>query len=113
MAGVVREPHGAVAEELARLRGGKVEVRVKNIGSAPILKQTRFTVDGSKRFEELAGFLRRQLKLETLHVYCCDAFEPAHDEHIADLLSCFGAGSGTPGSQRWLNISYAIEPAFS
>jgi len=74
---------------------------------------TRFTVDGAKRFEELAGFLRRQLKLETLHVYCCDAFEPAHDEHIADLLNCFGAGGGTPGSQRWLNISYAIEPAFS
>mmetsp|Transcript_38702 Transcript_38702/g.82329 ORF Transcript_38702/g.82329 Transcript_38702/m.82329 type:complete len:111 (-) Transcript_38702:98-430(-) len=97
---------GPVAVRLAELRAGKVEVYVKAIGSIPTLRQPRFTIDGTKRFGEIVSFLKGALKLDTLHVYCCDAFEPAQDEVIADLRHCFGAGNK-------LNLSYATEAAFS
>eukprot|EP00415_Alexandrium_ostenfeldii_P002818 UN2818 len=80
---------GLIAARLAELRVGKVEVHVKAIGSTPTLRQPRFTIDGSNRLGELVAFLISTLKLETLHVYCCDAFEPPLDEHIADLWHCF------------------------
>mmetsp|Transcript_70096 Transcript_70096/g.193919 ORF Transcript_70096/g.193919 Transcript_70096/m.193919 type:complete len:111 (-) Transcript_70096:22-354(-) len=103
---IAGETCGPLAARLAELRVGKVEVHVKAIGSTPTLRQPRFTIDGSKRFGELVAFLKGALKLETLHVYCCDAFEPSHDEHIADLRHCFGTGNR-------LSISYSSEPAFS
>merc|ERR1711971_519076 len=97
---------GTVAARLAELRTGKIEVHVKAIGSVATLRQPRFTIDGTKRFGELVSFLKNALKVETLHVYCCDAFEPAYDEYMADLFSCFKTGN-------YLMISYANEPAFS
>eukprot|EP00747_Dinoflagellata_sp_TGD_P196582 gnl/TRDRNA2_/TRDRNA2_66886_c0_seq1.p1 gnl/TRDRNA2_/TRDRNA2_66886_c0~~gnl/TRDRNA2_/TRDRNA2_66886_c0_seq1.p1 ORF type:complete len:107 (-),score=19.96 gnl/TRDRNA2_/TRDRNA2_66886_c0_seq1:66-386(-) len=106
MSEAVVPAQGPVEDYLRKLRAGKVEVHVKAIGSTPTLRQPRFTIDGSKRFGDLAEFLRSSLRLETLHVYCSDAFEPAADECIADLRSCFGVGNR-------LNISYSSEPAFS
>merc|ERR1719231_1191299 len=96
----------AIAAHLLELRQGKVEIHVKAIGSAPTLRQPRFTIDGQKRFKELVAFLKNALKVDSLHVYCCDAFEPMPDECIADLKRCFAI------SNR-LNISYSSEPAFS
>mmetsp|Transcript_63140 Transcript_63140/g.184620 ORF Transcript_63140/g.184620 Transcript_63140/m.184620 type:complete len:107 (-) Transcript_63140:72-392(-) len=106
MAEASPETYGPIAARLVELRVGKVEVHVKAIGSTPTLRQPRFTIDGSKRFGELVVFLKAALKLEVLHVYCCDAFEPPCDEHIADLRSCFGVGGR-------LTLSYSSEPAFS
>uniref|UniRef100_A0A7S1F089 Ubiquitin-like protein ATG12 n=1 Tax=Noctiluca scintillans TaxID=2966 RepID=A0A7S1F089_NOCSC len=97
---------GAIAARLAELRAGKVEIHLKAIGSTPTLRKPRFTIDGSKSFGELTRFIRGALKVESLHVYCCDAFEPSPDERIADLRHCFGVGPK-------LNISYSSEPAFS
>ena len=103
--GNTAEMSGPIAVRLSELRKGKVEVYVKAIGNAPTLRQPRFTIDGSKRFGELVSFLQRTLELETLHVYCCDAFEPTHDEYVAYLQKCFGTGNR-------LSISYSREPAF-
>ncbi|CAE8611599.1 unnamed protein product [Polarella glacialis] len=76
------------------------------IGSTPTLRQPRFTIDGAKKFGELVLFLKGALKLEVLHVYCSDAFEPAPDESLADLRRCFGVGNR-------LSVSYSGEQAFS
>lgn len=92
----------ALDGRLAELRSGKVEVHVKAIGSAPALRQPRFTIDGSKRFVDLVMFLKTSLKLESLHVYCNDAFEPLQDECIADLKRCFGMNGR-------LTLSYSPE----
>merc|ERR1719500_1654662 len=96
----------AIDDRLAELRLGKVEVNFKAIGGAPVLKNQRFTIDGAKTFGELITFLKGSLKMETLHVYCCDAFEPMQDEYIADLKRCFGTGNK-------LNLSYSSAAAFS
>mmetsp|Transcript_91009 Transcript_91009/g.257108 ORF Transcript_91009/g.257108 Transcript_91009/m.257108 type:complete len:110 (-) Transcript_91009:113-442(-) len=103
---VPREASGPIADRLAELRAGKIEIHVKAVGSTPTLRQPRFTIDGTKRFGELVAFLKGALKVDTLHVYCCDAFEPAHDEYINDLWRCFKTGNR-------LSINYASEPAFS
>lgn len=47
-----------VRAHLDGLRQGKVEVHVKAMGSAPALRQPRFTIDGSKRFSKLTSYLK-------------------------------------------------------
>ena len=98
---------GPVLAHLNKLRAGKVEVHVKAMGSAPALRQPRFTIDGCKKFSKLIMYLKEALKLETIYVYCNDAFEPSPDERLSDLQRCFGS------SGNKLNISYAGEQAFN
>lgn len=95
-----------VRAHLDRQRQGKVEVNVKAMGSAPALRQPRFTIDGTKKFSKLTSYLKEALKVETLYVYCQDAFEPSPDECLADLFKCFGSGNR-------LNISYSSDQAFN
>jgi hypothetical protein len=47
-----------VRAHLDRQRQGKVEVNVKAMGSAPALRQPRFTIDGTKKFSKLTSYLK-------------------------------------------------------
>jgi ubiquitin-like protein ATG12 len=75
-----------------RNRGGKVKVHFVAVGSAPILKQTKFQVASDQRFSSLNVFLRKVLKLpdsEALFMYCHSAFVPAPDHLLGDLKDAF------------------------
>ena len=47
-----------VRAHLDRQRQGKVEVNMKAMGSAPALRQPRFTIDGTKKFSKLTSYLK-------------------------------------------------------
>mmetsp|Transcript_62483 Transcript_62483/g.116111 ORF Transcript_62483/g.116111 Transcript_62483/m.116111 type:complete len:109 (+) Transcript_62483:56-382(+) len=91
---------------LQELRGDKVTIQAQNMGAAPIMKDPKFLLRSSKKFADLVTLLKRQLKLETLHVYCCGAFEPDPDESVGDLFNCFAIGNPPA-----LRVSYSLQPA--
>mmetsp|Transcript_48960 Transcript_48960/g.118562 ORF Transcript_48960/g.118562 Transcript_48960/m.118562 type:complete len:94 (+) Transcript_48960:2153-2434(+) len=70
----------------------KVKIHFLAVGSAPILKKTKFQVSRDQRFGSLTQFLRKVLKLQpgdSLFLYLQSAFCPGPDELVGDLDSCF------------------------
>ncbi|VDN18372.1 unnamed protein product [Gongylonema pulchrum] len=74
---------------------GKVEVLLKAVGDAPIMKQTKWTVDENKTVAELTIFLRAYLKLsnaDSLLLYVNQCFAPWPDQTVRNLKECFAHG---------------------
>jgi ubiquitin-like protein ATG12 len=71
----------------------KVKVHFVAIGSAPILKKTKFKIDAHQTFAYLAANLRRTLKLadtkEELFMYLHSSFCPSPDDTLGNLEDCF------------------------
>lgn len=71
----------------------KVKVHFVAVGSAPIMKKTKFLIGSQQRFSSVTTFLRKMLKLDnsgsSLFLYCNSAFAPGPDELVADLRDCF------------------------
>mmetsp|Transcript_772 Transcript_772/g.1322 ORF Transcript_772/g.1322 Transcript_772/m.1322 type:complete len:204 (+) Transcript_772:300-911(+) len=85
----------------------KIKVHLVAVGSAPILKKSKFLMNADDRFAVAIAFLRKVLKLSTsgtsssatgasamasssLFLYVNAAFVPSPDERIGDLFDCFG-----------------------
>jgi ubiquitin-like protein ATG12 len=72
----------------------KVKVHFVAVGSAPIMKKTKFQIGADQRFAAVIAFLRKMLKLpsngSSLFLYCNSAFVPGPDELVGDLKECFG-----------------------
>ncbi|MBW0474824.1 hypothetical protein O181_014539 [Austropuccinia psidii MF-1] len=72
--------------------GGKVVVRFKATGSAPIMKQNFFKITASNRFQTVIAFLRKELALkpaDPVFLYVNSSFSPAPDETVSNLFKCF------------------------
>ena len=71
----------------------KVKVHFVAVGSAPIMKKTKFLIGANQRFSSVTTFLRKMLKLSgsgsSLFLYCNSAFAPGPDELVGDLRDCF------------------------
>src|ERR1700722_12938470 len=66
-----------------------VIVHFKAVGSAPLLKQSKFRVSKDQSFSALADFLRKQLKYtprEPLFLYINSLFAPSMDETLSNLF---------------------------
>lgn len=72
---------------------GKVKVHFVAVGSAPIMKKTKFQISRDQRFVAVTQFLRKMLKMTdsggSLFLYCNSAFVPSPDELVGDLNDCF------------------------
>eukprot|EP00591_Stephanopyxis_turris_P012490 CAMPEP_0195520784 /NCGR_PEP_ID=MMETSP0794_2-20130614/17542_1 /TAXON_ID=515487 /ORGANISM="Stephanopyxis turris, Strain CCMP 815" /LENGTH=159 /DNA_ID=CAMNT_0040650207 /DNA_START=333 /DNA_END=812 /DNA_ORIENTATION=+ len=72
----------------------KVRVHFVAVGSAPIMKKTKFKIDADQQFAYVMASLRRTLKLaddsaDALFLYCHSAFVPSPDQRLGDLNECF------------------------
>jgi ubiquitin-like protein ATG12 len=70
----------------------KVKVHFVAVGSAPILKKTKFQLGAGQRFASVHTFLRKILKLQggsSLFLYLSSSFCPSPDELVGDLDECF------------------------
>lgn len=75
--------------------GGKVEILLKAVGDAPIIKQSKWAVDEQKTVAELTVFLRNYLKLsdnDCLLLYINQCFAPSPDQTVRNLKECFAHG---------------------
>lgn len=48
-----------------QMSAGKVEILLKAVGDAPIMKQSKWVVDSKKTIAELTAFVRQYLKVKT------------------------------------------------
>jgi ubiquitin-like protein ATG12 len=86
----------------------KVKVHFVAVGSAPILKKTKFQIGADQRFTSVISFLRKILKLQTdaaLFLYCSSAFVPAPDQLVGELRDAFAV-------RDELVIQYSIQEAW-
>mmetsp|Transcript_5760 Transcript_5760/g.12685 ORF Transcript_5760/g.12685 Transcript_5760/m.12685 type:complete len:181 (+) Transcript_5760:169-711(+) len=94
----------------------KIKVHLVAVGSAPILKKSKFLMNADDRFAVAIAFLRKVLKLSSstsggsaaassLFLYVNAAFVPSPDERMGDLFDCFG----TRGE---LVIHYSLQEAW-
>lgn len=72
----------------------KVKVHFQAVGSAPILKRSKFQISADQRFAAVHAFLRKILKLHeqpqsNLFLYCQSAFVPGPDTLVGDLRDSF------------------------
>lgn len=87
----------------------KIKVHLVAVGSAPILKKSKFLMNSDDRFVVAITFLRKILKLSpsnsSLFLYVNAAFVPSPEERIGDLFDCFG-------SRGELVIHYCLQEAW-
>jgi ubiquitin-like protein ATG12 len=85
----------------------KVKVHFVPVGSAPIMKKTKFQIGADQRFASVHIFLRKMLKLQgdSLFLYCNSAFCPGPEELVGDLNDCFA-------KRGELIIHYSLQEAW-
>jgi ubiquitin-like protein ATG12 len=86
----------------------KVIIRLKAIGSAPILKHQVFKLSSQNTFLRVVQFIRKELALkesDSIFLYVNSAFIPQNDDLLGDLDKLHG-------TEGQLVINYATNPAF-
>ena len=86
----------------------RVKLHFKAVGSAPLLRKPKLTVNGTEPFHAVQTFLAKQLQLpqtERLFLYCDSAFSPVPTEPVGHLYACFGRGGE-------LVVNYATTGAY-
>jgi ubiquitin-like protein ATG12 len=86
----------------------KVKVHFVAVGSAPIMKKTKFQIAADQRFSSVTAFLYKMLKLPSssaLFLYCSHAFVPGPESLLADLTDCFSV-------RDELIIHYSLQEAW-
>lgn len=104
----------AAEDPFRKSRDFKVVVSFHAIGSAPRLKVSKFTVDGTLRMSELNAYACRILKVTDVHLYLGGSVELQDDQYVGDAVKIFGkvtqsSEGSTSGS---VNIHYSIGRAY-
>ena len=70
----------------------KTKIHFVPVGSAPLMKKTKFAIASDQRFTSVIAFLRKMLKLSgtgsSLFLYI-NCFVPSPDQLVGDLDECF------------------------
>jgi ubiquitin-like protein ATG12 len=85
-----------------------VRIHLVPVGSAPLLKKSKFQLGCSSPFSTVSAFLRRQLSLPpatALFLYLNAAFCPSPDQVCGELSECFAVRGD-------LVVHYALQEAF-
>ncbi|GAM89838.1 hypothetical protein ANO11243_078770 [Dothideomycetidae sp. 11243] len=103
-------PHDAHAalQHAGELAQAKITVRLSPLPATPSLRQPRFKISSTQRFEAVVRFLRRKLALkdhESVFCYVNSCFAPGLDEGVGNLWRCFKVGEE-------LVVSYSVTQAF-
>eukprot|EP00978_Attheya_sp_CCMP212_P021559 scaffold63082_cov54-Attheya_sp.AAC.4 len=82
-----------VVSSSVAVKGKKVKVHFCAVGSAPLMKKTKFQIGADQSVSYVLAFLRKMLKLshsgDSLFLYVNSAFCPSPDESIGELNDCF------------------------
>lgn len=84
----------AVLDQYLHPTPQKITIRLRSIGSAPMLKQQVYRISSEQKFSSLVKFIRRQLKVpanESIFCYINSAFAPSLDETIGNLYQVSNA----------------------
>ncbi|GAV03121.1 hypothetical protein RvY_13597 [Ramazzottius varieornatus] len=73
---------------------GKIDVLLKAVGDAPIMKKKKWAVEPNKKVAWIADFVRKYIKCEpheSLFLYVNQYFSPSPDQEIGSIYECFGS----------------------
>ncbi|KAK8195879.1 Ubiquitin-like protein [Zalaria obscura] len=102
-----KDAHQAL-ENAGELPQAKITVRFNALPATPALRQPRFKISSTQRFEAVVRFLRRKLALkdhESVFCYVNSVFAPGLDEGVGNLWRCFKTGDE-------LVVAYSVTQAF-
>jgi ubiquitin-like protein ATG12 len=74
----------------------KIEILLKAVGNAPILKKKKFLLERTKNMHYIIEWLKKYMKLETkeqLFLYVNQEFAPSPDAEIGTIYDCFRTGN--------------------
>jgi ubiquitin-like protein ATG12 len=86
----------------------KLKVHFVAVGSAPMMKKTKFQIGADQTVASVHTFLRKMLQLnshDALFLYCSSAFCPGPEEMVQDLHACFSV-------RDELVIHYSLQEAW-
>lgn len=86
----------------------KITIKLKAIGSTPLLKQSVYKISGNQEFQVLVRFLRKQLKCkpqDSIFCYINSNFAPGLDDLLGNLYQNFAIDGN-------LQVSYCYTVAF-
>lgn len=86
----------------------KIEIILKNVGSAPVPKKSKWVVRASSTVSDISKFVIKYLNLDkdqSLFIYVNQSFAPALDQTIENLFDCFE-------SDKKLVLYYATSQAW-
>lgn len=89
---MIEEPEKVVEEESP----AKIEILLKAVGNAPILKKKKFLLERTKNMHYIIEWLKKYMKLETkeqLFLYVNQEFAPSPDAEIGTIYDCFRTGN--------------------
>mmetsp|Transcript_42453 Transcript_42453/g.81133 ORF Transcript_42453/g.81133 Transcript_42453/m.81133 type:complete len:125 (-) Transcript_42453:93-467(-) len=86
-------------------KSNSVVVMFKATGGAPILKQSKFKIQGSEKFSKVVEFVCKLLHRDSVFVYLNSAFTPSMDELVSTLFEGFGIDGK-------LVVNYSVTPAW-
>ncbi|KAM6967729.1 ubiquitin-like protein ATG12 [Aplochiton taeniatus] len=72
----------------------KIDVLLKAVGDAPIMKTKKWSVEKGRTVQSLSQFISRFLKMEAneqLFIYVNQSFAPSPDQEVGVLFECFGS----------------------
>ncbi|XP_044748757.1 autophagy protein 12-like [Coccinella septempunctata] len=70
----------------------KIDIYLKPIANAPIMKKQKWCVDSSKQISWILWFVAKYIKLEPqekLFLYVNQTFAPAPDQNLKNLYDCY------------------------
>jgi ubiquitin-like protein ATG12 len=74
----------------------KIEILLKAVGNAPILKNRKFQLERTKNVHFIIGWLKKYMKLDPkdqLFLYVNQEFAPSPDTDIGTIYDCFKIGN--------------------
>ncbi|XP_050075904.1 autophagy protein 12-like [Anopheles maculipalpis] len=80
-------------QKVEKQEAKKIDIVLHATGSAPILKQKKWSVDQEKPISAIVKFIHKYLKLdpeERLFLYINQTFAPSPDQIIKNLYECYG-----------------------
>jgi len=87
----------------------KIEVHLRAVGDAPIMKKRRWMVERARTVGWVAAFVRKYLNMDadqtTLFIYVNQCFAPSADQTLDNLFNCFAA-------ENSLVLHYALVQAW-
>mmetsp|Transcript_56013 Transcript_56013/g.84769 ORF Transcript_56013/g.84769 Transcript_56013/m.84769 type:complete len:101 (-) Transcript_56013:69-371(-) len=95
-------------EKTDNVHVAKVKVHFVPVGSAPMMKKTKFQLGGDQTFASVQTRLRNMLKLQagdSLFLYLTSAFCPGPEQRMRDLEESFA-------KRGELVIHYSIQEAW-
>ena len=103
-----------VEDPFRKSRDFKVVCSFHAIGSAPRLKVSKFTVEGTLRMSELTAYLSKILKATDVHLYLGGSVELMPDQYVGDAVRIFGKMSQSSECEPSgaVNIHYSIGRAY-